>query len=102
MPRLWHDQGEVSGPLLPEESRLALTAALLEHRTALVTLASAVCDFARELQASGSAREEILIAVRELVVEFRTLTVNALEEEGDDDVLDAMVDSRLDEWVVTR
>ena len=98
MPRLPHVQKEVRVLFLPEARRGALTTALLEHRAALVALASAVCDFARELHASGDTRDEIVIAVRELVAEFRRVTASGLEEEGDDEVLDAMVDSCLDEW----
>ena len=102
MPRLPDDQGEGRVPFLPEARRVALTTALREHRAALVALASAVCEFARELHASGETRDEILIAVREHLAEFQTLNASVLEEEGDDEVLDAMVDSCLDDWADER
>jgi len=101
MLRLLNDQGDESGTFLTEATRTSLTAALLEHRAALVVLASSVCDFARDLQAHGAGREEIVIAVREVVAESRT-TTNVLEETGDDEVLDAMVDSCLDEFVARQ
>src|SRR5712672_2395167 len=97
MLRLVDDHDDVTGPFLPEETAIALTTALLQHRAALVVLASSVCDFARELHANGETREEVVVAVHKLVAESRTRTASALEEEGDDQVLDAMVNSCFDE-----
>jgi|SRR5438105_1930044 len=102
MLRLVDDQDDVTGPFLPEETALALTTALLQHRAALVALASSVCDFARELHAKGAARDEVVVAVRKLVAESRTRTASVLEEDGDDEVLDAMVDSYLDEFAANQ
>jgi hypothetical protein len=98
MLRLLDDHDDVTGPFLPEATAIALTTALLQHRAALVALASSVCDFARELYAKDATREEVVVAVRKLVAESRTLTGSVLEEDGDDEVLDAMVDSCLDEF----
>src|SRR5207253_2838366 len=97
MLRLLDDDDDVRGPLLPEATAIALTTALLQHRAALVALASSVCDFARELHAKDATREEVVVAVRKLVAESRALTGSVLEEDGDDEVLDAMVDSCLDD-----
>ena len=93
MLRLLDDQDDVTGPFLPEEPAIALTTALVQHRAALVALASSVCTFARELRAKGATREEVVVAVRKLLTESRMLTASALEEEGNDEVLDALVDS---------
>ncbi|PYP63392.1 MAG: hypothetical protein DMD26_14690 [Gemmatimonadetes bacterium] len=96
------DQDDVTGPFLPEETAIALTTALVQHRAALAALASSVCAFARELHANGGTRDEVVVAVRKLVTESRTLTASVLEEEGDDEVLDAMVDSCLDEFAANQ
>ena len=76
--------------------------ALLQHRAALVALASSVCAFARELLANRGTREEVVVAARTLVAESPTFTASALEEEGDDEVSDAMVDSCLDEFAADQ
>ena len=102
MLRLMDDQDDVTGPFLPEEPAIALTTALVQHRAALVALASSVCAFARELRAKGATREDVVVAVRKLVAESRTRTASVLEEDGDDEVLDAMVDSYLDEFAANQ
>ena len=67
-----------------------------------MALASSACAFAPELLASRETREEAVVAARTLVAEPRTFTASAPEEEGDGEVLDAMVDSCLDEFAANQ
>ncbi len=67
-----------------------------------MALASSACAFAPELLANRGTREEVVVAARTLVAEPRTFTASALEEEGEDEVLDAMVDWCLDEFAANQ
>ena len=89
----WRD----GGPSLPQESRRALTSALLRDVSSVAALATSVCDCVRELRATGASPEETHAAVRELVAEHR-MSNDGDREGGDVDaaLIDAMVVSCLD------
>lgn len=82
---------------IPEVSRTALEIAIIRHRAALESLTSSVCAFTRELRAQDMSRQDILVAVHELIAELRASSAADYEEDNNDRVLDAIIVSCLDE-----